>query len=136
MTAYQAWAVANPVEYMLIYGTPIPGYEAPREITIPAAVRIFEVITEPIEYALQSGEAQPKPPYDTVPVTQQAPIEALIASANYPVSPLAIYQNFRCWTELYKLVMPALLGHLVPLDTEAYFHDEIAQLLVTLGFPP
>src|SRR5262245_45041432 len=33
--AYRDWAVAHPHEYALIYGTPIPGYHAPRERTVP-----------------------------------------------------------------------------------------------------
>jgi AcrR family transcriptional regulator len=134
--AYRDWAQAHPAEYMLIYGTPIPGYTAPGDITVPVATRIFQVITEPIAFALQSGEASPKPPYDTVPEAQQDVLQALIDTTGYPVRPLAIYLNFLCWTDLYKLVMPALLGHLVPLDVDAFFRDEIERLLLAVGFAP
>lgn len=34
--AFRGWAVANPHEFQLVYGTPIPGYVAPAE-TVPAA---------------------------------------------------------------------------------------------------
>src|SRR5262245_16653675 len=37
MESYRAWAWSHMAEYLLIFGTPIPGYEAPREITVPAA---------------------------------------------------------------------------------------------------
>jgi AcrR family transcriptional regulator len=37
--AVRAWARANPHEYALIYGSPVPGYSAPR-ITIESAARI------------------------------------------------------------------------------------------------
>lgn len=36
--AVRRWALANPAEYALIFGSPVPGYAAPRETTI-AAVR-------------------------------------------------------------------------------------------------
>lgn len=39
--ALRAWAMSVPHEFQLIYGTPIPGYKAPRE-TIPAAVRVVQ----------------------------------------------------------------------------------------------
>src|ERR1044071_6457335 len=39
--AYHDWSVAHPHEYALIYGTPIPGYHAPREQTVPVASRIL-----------------------------------------------------------------------------------------------
>src|ERR1051326_3182084 len=35
--AYRDWAIAYPQRYQLIFGTPIPGYEAPEQITLPAA---------------------------------------------------------------------------------------------------
>ncbi|MEQ3554521.1 TetR/AcrR family transcriptional regulator [Pseudonocardia nematodicida] len=36
--AVRAWALANPHEYALIYGSPVPGYAAPAD-TVPAAGR-------------------------------------------------------------------------------------------------
>jgi AcrR family transcriptional regulator len=35
--AYRDWAVTYPQRYQLIFGTPIPGYEAPTDVTTPAA---------------------------------------------------------------------------------------------------
>jgi len=41
--AIRAWALANPAEYALIYGSPVPGYQAPADTTI-AATRTAEVL--------------------------------------------------------------------------------------------
>ena len=41
MLAYRAWAVAQPAEYALLFGTPIPGYHAPAEVTAPEATAAF-----------------------------------------------------------------------------------------------
>src|SRR6266568_1970073 len=35
--AVRGWALANPNEYALIYGTPVPGYVAPAATITPAA---------------------------------------------------------------------------------------------------
>jgi AcrR family transcriptional regulator len=42
-TAVRDWALANPSEYALIYGSPVPGYAAPQD-TIPAAARSYAVL--------------------------------------------------------------------------------------------
>jgi AcrR family transcriptional regulator len=132
--AYRDWALANPTKYYLIYGTPIPGYHAPREITVPAAVGVFAALTQTLEAALQSGELIPRVPYEQVPTEQAELLAALITENQYPVTPLAVYLGFLVWGELYKLVMPSLLGHYTPLDTTALFEAEITHLLQRIGF--
>src|SRR3954454_14822783 len=46
LIGYRAWALAHPIDFQLIYGNPIPGYEARREVTVPAVARGFQVIIE------------------------------------------------------------------------------------------
>jgi AcrR family transcriptional regulator len=41
--AVREWALANPAEYALIYGSPVPGYAAPQD-TVPAAARVPAVL--------------------------------------------------------------------------------------------
>jgi AcrR family transcriptional regulator len=36
LMAYRGWALEHPTDFQLIYGNPIPGYSAPRELTVPA----------------------------------------------------------------------------------------------------
>lgn len=134
LEAYRRWAMEYPTRYLLIYGTPIPGYQAPRETTVPAAVRIFAVLIALIEDGLQSKQIIPLAPYNVVPKSQQANIAAIIENGGYSVQPLAVYLGFLLWSECYKLVMPTLLSHLRPLNTEALFADECANLLDRFGF--
>ena len=35
--ALRRWALTNPAEYALVYGTPVPGYAAPQDTTAPAS---------------------------------------------------------------------------------------------------
>ena len=46
--AYREWAIAHPVDFQLIYGNPIPGYDAPAEITVPLARRPFDGLFPPV----------------------------------------------------------------------------------------
>jgi AcrR family transcriptional regulator len=56
--AYRKWAVTYPQRYLLIFGTPIPGYVAPAEVTVPAAARSFSVLVGMLQAALETGALQ------------------------------------------------------------------------------
>ncbi len=53
--AYREWAISHPQRYQLIFGTPIPGYVAPEEVTLPAAAAGFVPLTEALQTALEAG---------------------------------------------------------------------------------
>ena len=49
--AYRQWAVAHPTEFALIAGSPIPGYVAPAEQTLPLARRSVKVLLDLLQRA-------------------------------------------------------------------------------------
>jgi AcrR family transcriptional regulator len=50
------WALAHPHEWALIYGSPVPGYQAPRD-TVGPAIRVILVIGRLVADASAAGEA-------------------------------------------------------------------------------
>ena len=54
--AYRDWAVTYPQRYQLIFGTPIPGYEAPAEITVPAAAGSLVPLIETLQAIHLAGK--------------------------------------------------------------------------------
>jgi AcrR family transcriptional regulator len=52
--AVRAWAIAHPHEYALVYGSPVPGYQAPQQ-TIGPASRVAVVIGAIISDAYRGG---------------------------------------------------------------------------------
>jgi AcrR family transcriptional regulator len=54
--AYRDWAMKYPQRYHLIFGTPIPGYHAPAEITVPAAAGSLIPLMGVLDAGLQSGK--------------------------------------------------------------------------------
>ena len=52
------WALANPHEYALIYGSPVPGYRAP-ETTIGPATRVALVLVQLLIDAQAAGALAP-----------------------------------------------------------------------------
>lgn len=53
--AYREWAITYPQRYQLIFGTPIPGYEAPAEITEPAASRSLLPLINTLQACWNTG---------------------------------------------------------------------------------
>jgi len=53
--AYRDWAIAHPQRYQLIFGTPIPGYQAPMEQVQPSAARSLSALVGILEALRRSG---------------------------------------------------------------------------------
>lgn len=135
LLAYRRWAMEHPVDFQLIYGNPIPGYAAPRDVTVPPVIRGFAVIVGLIETLLQTGEAVPPPPYDAVPPAVAANLQALIARDGYPVSPLALYLGVVGWGQLHGIIMLELFHHLQPVvgDIDTHYQTQVENLLAAMG---
>src|SRR5438067_10002972 len=70
--AVRGWALANPNEYALIYGTPVPGYIAPAATIAPAA-RVSSVLLG-ILRAIAAGRPTPATAEDDVPPDPREPL--------------------------------------------------------------
>ncbi len=130
--AYRAWAVAQPVDFLLIFGNPIPGYVAPFEQTIPAAVQVFSAFLNIMQEAYAAGKLDP-PAAHRLAV---APIDPECTTAKWHpgIDPLVNYSGIACWSKLHGMVMLELTGYLAPsLDTATFYHSECLQLLTGIG---
>lgn len=135
-TAYRNWAKQNPADFSLIYGTPIPGYHAPREITTPAAVRSQQALGQIFGEAWQAGKLQAPAFYNELPPSMAEVITEL--SQQLPqmdVPPIAITLTIYAWTRLYGLVWGEFYGHYPPGFSESgeYFEREIAAMYAQFG---
>jgi AcrR family transcriptional regulator len=55
MRAYRSWSLANPAEFGLAYGAPVPGYAAPGDATIRAGSRVGDHMFGLLEQAWDQG---------------------------------------------------------------------------------
>ena len=69
--AYRQWAVDHPQRYQLIFGTPIPGYHAPTDVTTPAAAWSLVPLIETLQAIHSAGKLL---------VDQRAPMTPALAS--------------------------------------------------------
>jgi AcrR family transcriptional regulator len=58
--AVREWALAEPHQWALIYGSPVPGYQAPQD-TITPAIRVIMLIAGIVRDAYAAGRIGPQP---------------------------------------------------------------------------
>src|SRR5574339_458484 len=58
--AYRNWAHTYPQRYQLIFGTPIPGYEAPLMEVLPSAARSLSALVSVVEQLRMDGKLNVK----------------------------------------------------------------------------
>ncbi len=134
-SAYRDWALAHPEDFALIFGTPIPGYEAPRELTVPAAGRSFQVFASIIADAIQAGVMVPPAAYTRFPPAVHAALTAMQEQEGYAFPLEALYMTTVGWTQIHGLITLELFGHTgsVVGDTGEFYRYEIQNMLRHLG---
>ncbi|MER5963548.1 TetR/AcrR family transcriptional regulator [Streptomyces sp. NPDC002057] len=100
------WAVTDPQRYFLVYGTPIPGYRAPEDITA--------VSSEIMTILLDAGR-------ELTPNTALTPFDAHLAShrdwaGDHPAPPGALHRFLTFWTRLHGVLSLELAGHFTGMD--------------------
>ena len=54
--AARAWAVDQPARWALLYGSPVPGYHAPRERTVGPGTRVVGALFDAVSAGIAAGE--------------------------------------------------------------------------------
>ncbi|QYN33030.1 TetR/AcrR family transcriptional regulator [Pseudonocardia sp. DSM 110487] len=109
--AYRHWALANRPAFLLLYGTPVPGYEPPsREEVISASVSLAEPFLE-VVFDGWSAEQLARVPLQ--PGTERL-AEVDTTKVPLPLGALALFYELRA--QMHGLVMLELVGHLAPMN--------------------
>jgi AcrR family transcriptional regulator len=132
-TAMRGWAVANPQEYALIFGSPVPGYRAPTATIDPAArvpIRLLTIIAA----AAEAGKSAPAAGR-SIPRVVRADLKALRDSVAPGLTDEQLARAVMSWTQLVGSISFELFGHLnnVFHDYEAYFAFQLRGVAADLG---
>ncbi|GAA2854927.1 TetR/AcrR family transcriptional regulator [Streptosporangium fragile] len=133
--AVRDWALARPHEYALLYGSPVPGYQAPQD-TVPAAVRDTLVYGRIVSDALRAGALNPPAPCPPAPPSfseDAARIREMIPGAPDDVIVRAVI----AWTGLFGWVSFELFGQFnnAILDRAAAFDHAMRCHAQIIGLP-
>jgi AcrR family transcriptional regulator len=106
--AVRDWALAHPHEWALIYGSPVPGYQAPQD-TVASAIRVILLIGRVVGDAAAAGEIKTGAPIDGRLGEEWARV-AERAGARVP--PQLVARSFAAWVHLCGAVSAELFGQL------------------------
>jgi AcrR family transcriptional regulator len=138
--AVRGWALANPNEYALIYGTPVPGYVAPPATIAPAA-RVSKVLLG----ILADAAAERPPPTiaeDDVPPGAQRALAPARSTVGPEVPEALLQRGLMAWAALFGTVSFELFGQLhgmvgdQPGDREAFFAESVRRWAAQVGIAP
>lgn len=126
-TAIRAWAQAHPHRYALIFGSPVPGYEAPRE-TVDAA----SIVTMLLVQLLQNAHGDR---VDDGAGDADGLVPGVAEQVGYTGPRRFLVEGIRAWSETYGLVSFELFGHFVGsvADAERFFQAAVDAMVMRLG---
>jgi len=134
--AVRRWALDHPHEYVLLYGSPVPGYQAP-EVTLAPASRVTLVLAGILVDAHRNGELDPTdgPPLPRATAAEVRPIAHLVL----PGIPLpTAAQGLLAWAQLNGQVSFELFGRYAGIvsDPEALYELAVVTMARQIGIGP
>jgi AcrR family transcriptional regulator len=99
--AYRDWALAMPQRYQLIFGTPIPGYQAPPEMLVVAG-RSLSALVSVIDQLYQAGRLRT----DGLPAVMPEAVPMFVAWQQHTRAhdPVALTTAILIWGRVHGLV--------------------------------
>ncbi|MBQ0879783.1 TetR/AcrR family transcriptional regulator [Streptomyces sp. RT42] len=105
----RSWALADPQRYFLVFGTPVPGYHAPADVTGIAAETMAVILDACAGPADEGGG-----PADEGggPAAFEAHLDGHRQWAGgHPAPPAALHRALSFWTRLHGVLSLELAGH-------------------------
>lgn len=120
--ALRGWALADPQRYFLVYGTPVPGYHAPDDITAIAS-EIMDTLLDACA-ALHPDGPGPATPF-------AAHLEGHRQWSDSSAPPAVLHWALTFWTRLHGVLSLELAGHFTGMgfDPALLFAAELDDLL-------
>lgn len=126
---YRGWAVANPSRFLLIFGTPVPGYSAPDDGPTVAANRRMGRVFFTLGALAKRGSRNPESPAPARPPTaeEQALLDQLrqLAPDLPPATVPRMLAGWALWHGLVTLEITGQLHWAYP-DTAAYYTETMS----------
>ncbi|GAA2680811.1 TetR-like C-terminal domain-containing protein [Nonomuraea recticatena] len=110
-----------PQRYLLIYGTPVPGYQAPEDITLISS----EIMAMLLDAGSASARERPATPFDSHLEHHRE------WAGSHPAPPAVLHQALSFWTRLHGVLSLELAGHFTGMgfDPALLFAAELDDLL-------
>ncbi|MEV0700764.1 TetR/AcrR family transcriptional regulator [Saccharopolyspora sp. NPDC050389] len=121
---FRAWALEQPHRYLLLFGTPVPGFRAP-ELTIGLADRALRPLLDAVADLAPDG----------LPAERTAFDRQLTAwherRGGSPLPPVVLQRGLQAWSRMHGLISLEVEGQFVGMrvDPEPLFRAELESII-------
>jgi AcrR family transcriptional regulator len=106
--AARGWAVDRPASWALMYGTPVPGYHAPAELTVGPGTRVVGSLFAVVGAGIIDGDVPDRGP--SVPPATSADFDGVRAEFGFPGGDATVLKCFLLWAALVGAISLEVFG--------------------------
>lgn len=136
--AVRTWALREPASYALLFGSPVPGYNAPAERTTGPGTRVIISLIGILDAASRAGQLAVVGPSPQLPPTLAADLEAIRREFGLAIPDELVARGVLVWSSLFGAVSFEVFNQYGP-DTfrapHELFDHHLAVLAGTAGLP-
>lgn len=100
----RSWAVAHPHDFLLLYGTPVPGYAAP-STTVDPGIRVTLALAGIVRDAHRAGRLDAPAPGPQLSRAMAKDLARVASAASLDLSADTVLAFFVAWTQLFGLAI-------------------------------
>jgi AcrR family transcriptional regulator len=131
--AARGWALAHPARWALLYGSPVPGYHAPAERTVPAGTRVVGALFDAIAAGIATGDIRLT--NDQVQQPMSSDFERIRHEFGFPGDDHVVAKCFLLWACLVGAISLEVFGQYgadTLTDPEELFDSQVRLLVGVL----
>lgn len=106
--AARAWAVDQPARWALLYGSPVPGYRAPAELTVGPGTRVIATLIAAVADGIRAGDIPD--PEGAAPQPVSADLDRLRIEFGFAGGDPVLLQCFLVWATLVGAIGLEVFG--------------------------
>ena len=132
--AVRDWALREPARYALLYGSPVPGYEAP-EATLEPGTRVIRLLLGLVAEGVAVGDIRNGSSEVPIPRALRADLARVRTDLGVDIDTAPLARAVMLWSVLFGAVSLEVFGQLgrdTFTDPGVLFDYQVRQALVTL----
>ncbi len=132
--AFHDWAVSEPARYALLYGSPVPGYQAPAEQTTEPGIRVIGLLLR--AFAAAEAAGQINAPAGRAGTATAIDFDATRTEFGLTLTEENMHSAIALWALTVGLTSLEVFGQFgaePPFDLQALFTVEVGGLLDKIG---
>jgi AcrR family transcriptional regulator len=106
--ATRRWAVAHPARWALLYGSPVPGYHAPADRTVPAGTRVVGALFDAVAAGIATGDIRLTD--DVAPQPMSSDFERIRQEFGFPGDDRVVAKCFLLWAGVLGAISLEVFG--------------------------